>query len=195
MEFALQWIIKNPNSVHTSILISTVSNHYVRQTHHTTIEPPPLINAYHRFHQPSSYNGCEDTPTSLAMTLQTGQQKKTPQLIQIPSALYQFHAPFKSSTSFSATIFLLMSKQAKFTYIETSNDLQQLQSCRDDVLIARLHSGHQLSLKTHHHRIDPEIEPKCPSCQQAITHYNIGLPSIRQEILFDKECLGTTKGH
>ena len=45
--------------------------------------------------------------------------------------------------------------------------LQQLQSWRDDVLIARLHSGHHLSLKAHHHQIDSEIDPTCPSCQQA----------------------------
>ena len=50
---------------------------------------------------------------------------------------------------------------------KTSIDLQQLQSRRDDVLIARLHSDHQLSLKAHHYRIDAEIDPTCPSCHQA----------------------------
>ena len=45
-----------------------------------------------------------------------------------------------------------------YQHRKTSTDLQQIQSRRDDVLIAWLRSGHHLSLKAHHHCIDPEID-------------------------------------
>ena len=46
-----------------------------------------------------------------------------------------------------------------YQHCKTLTDLQHIQSWRDDVLIARLCSGHHLSLKAHHHWIDPEIDP------------------------------------
>ena len=64
----------------------------------------------------------------------------------------------------------------------------KIKSRRDDVLIARLHSGHQLSLKAYHHRIDREIGPMCPSCLQAehtLQHWLLECPAgdaIRQRV-------------
>ena len=80
-------------------------------------------------------------------------------------------------------------------HCKTLIDLQQIQGCRDDVLIAQLRSGHHLSLNAHHHQIDPEIDPTCPSWQQAdltLQHWLIECSAgdaIRQEFL------GITKGH
>lgn len=66
----------------------------------------------------SSSNGYQETPTFLAMALQTEQQKKPPQLHQIPSTLHQCHVPFRLLMNFSMTIFLPTSKQAKSTNIQ-----------------------------------------------------------------------------
>ena len=62
------------------VLSALIANHYMKYSHNTILEPPPSVNAFHPYHQPSAYNGCQDTPTSLTMTLQTVQQKKLPQL-------------------------------------------------------------------------------------------------------------------
>ena len=71
---------------------------------------------------------------------------------------------------------------------KASIDLKQLQSRKDDVLIARLCSGHHLRLKAHHHWTDLEIDPACSSYQQAdhtLTHWLFECPAenaIRQQV-------------
>ena len=123
MKKFLSWNLLYSESPQTSTqsrltsLSALTANHYVRHHHHTTLEPPPFINAYYPFHHPSSYYGCQDTPTSLVMTLQTEQQKKPTQLNQTPSIPHQVHASFRSSMNCSVTILLLMPKQR---YLPTS---------------------------------------------------------------------------
>ena len=51
------------------------ANRYVRHCHHATLEPHPFVNAHHLFHHPSSYNGYQNTPTSLAITSQIEQRR------------------------------------------------------------------------------------------------------------------------
>ena len=82
-----------------------------------------------------------------------------------------------------------------YQHCKTLNDLQQIKSCRDDVLITRLRSGYHLSLKAHHHRIDPEIDHTCHHVSKQNTHYNTGFLNAQQEMLFVNVCLGITKGH
>ena len=43
-------------------------------------------------------------------------------------------------------------------------DVKQITNKRDDVLIARLPSGHHPSLKQYLHRLDPSQDPICPNC-------------------------------
>ena len=45
-------------------------------------------------------------------------------------------------------------------------DVRQITNRRDDVLIARLRSGHHPSLKQYLHRLDPSQDPICPNCQE-----------------------------
>ena len=76
-----------------------------------------------------------------------------------------------------------------YQHRKASTNSQQLQSrSRDDVLIARLRSGHHVLLKAHHHRIYPEIDLTCPSCQQTdhtLQQWLIECPAgdaIRQQV-------------
>ena len=108
---------KRQLSVHTPSLSALTANHYVRYFLHTTLKPPPFINPYHPFHQPSSYIGFQDTPTFLAMTLLTEQHKEATTIESNIIHLHQFHALFSLSTSSSSVILILMSEQAKFAYI------------------------------------------------------------------------------
>ena len=48
-----------------------------------------------------------------------------------------------------------------YQHHKTSTDLQLIKCHRDDVLIAQLRSRHHLSLKAHHRRIEPAIDPTC----------------------------------
>ena len=93
------------------------ANHCVRHSRDAAPEPPPLVNEYHSFHHPPSYSECQDTSTSLAISLQTEQWRKRPQLNQAQSTPLQFHAPFRSSMIWSLTILLLMAAQTNSTNI------------------------------------------------------------------------------
>ena len=120
MGAALQYISTNVNSVCLRSVSSSsaqIANHYVRHSHHATPEPLPFVNAYNPFHHPSSYNGFQDTPTSLAMSLQRGQWRKQPQLNQTRSTPDQFHAPFRSPMICSVIILLLTPAQTISTNI------------------------------------------------------------------------------
>ena len=67
-------------------------------------------------------------------------------------------------------------------------DVKQITNRRDDVLIARLRSGHHPSLKQYLHRLDPSQDPICPNCQeeeQDLVHWLRDCPalsSVRQRV-------------
>ena len=67
-------------------------------------------------------------------------------------------------------------------------DIKQIINRRDDVLIARLRSGHHPSLKQYLHRLDPSLDPICPNCQeeeQDLVHWLRDCPalsSVRQRV-------------
>ena len=67
-------------------------------------------------------------------------------------------------------------------------DVQQITKRRDDVLIARLKSGHHPSLQQYLHRLDPSQDPICPNCQeeeQDLVHWLRDCPalsSVRQQV-------------
>ena len=67
-------------------------------------------------------------------------------------------------------------------------DVKQITNRRDDVLIARLRSGHHPSLKQYLHRLDPSQVPICPNCQeeeQDLVHWLRDCPalsSVRQRV-------------
>ena len=117
MESALQWISTNANSVQTSILICTDSQPLCDALSSWNPRTISIRQCISSISSTIFMQGYQDTPPFLAITTQTEQQKKPPQLNQISSTLHQFHAPFRSSTNFSATILLLTPEQAKFTNI------------------------------------------------------------------------------
>ena len=60
-------------------------------------------------------------------------------------------------------------------------DVKQITNRRDDVLIARLRSGHHPSLKQYLHRLDPSQDPICPNCQeeeQDLVHWLRDCPAL-----------------
>ena len=60
-------------------------------------------------------------------------------------------------------------------------DVKQITNRRDDVLIARLRSGHQPSLKQYLHRLDPSQDPICPNCheeEQDLVHWLYNCPAL-----------------
>ena len=67
-------------------------------------------------------------------------------------------------------------------------DVKQISNRRDDVLIARLRSGHNPSLKQYLHHLDPSQDPLCPNCQeelQDLVHWLRDCPalsSVRQRV-------------
>ena len=76
--------------------------------------------------------------------------------------LRYYHALYESLMNCSMMVHLLTFKQRKI-----SVDLREILSFRDDVLVPRLRFGHHLLLKSNLHRIEPAINPMCPSCQLA----------------------------
>ena len=73
-------------------------------------------------------------------------------------------------------------------------DVKQITSRRDDVLIARLRSGHHPSLKRYLHRVDPSQDPNCPNCQeeeQDLVHCFRDCPAL----LSVRQRVGAIKGH
>ena len=56
---------------------------------------------------------------------------------------------------------------AIYKHRRVSRDAKQINSRKDDVLIARLRSSHHPSLWQYLHRLDPAQDPTCPNCQQA----------------------------
>ena len=69
-----------------------------------------------------------------------------------------------------------------------SRDTKQIKNRQDDVLFARLRSGHHLSLKQYLHRFDPLQDPICPNCrleEQDLRHWLCECPAlitIRQRV-------------
>ena len=60
-------------------------------------------------------------------------------------------------------------------------DVKQITNRRDDVLIARLRSGHHPSLKQYLHRLDPSQDPICLNCQeeeQDLVHWLRDCPAL-----------------
>ena len=69
-----------------------------------------------------------------------------------------------------------------------SRDVKQITNRKDDVLIARLRSGHHSSLKQYLHRLDPSQNPTCQNCRQEeqdLVHWLRDCPallSVRQRV-------------
>ena len=77
---------------------------------------------------------------------------------------------------------------AVYNFRSFHRDVKQITNRRDDVLIARLRSGHHPSLKQYLHRLDPSQDPICPICQeeeQDLVHWLRDCPalsSVRQRV-------------
>ena len=59
-----------------------------------------------------------------------------------------------------------MNTRTRRANISTAKDFsKQIKNQKDDVLLARLQSGHHTSLHHYLHQIDPIQDPICPSCR------------------------------
>ena len=52
-----------------------------------------------------------------------------------------------------------------YKHQKTSRDARQIKNRKDEVLLARLRSGHHPSLQQYLHRLDPSKDPTCPKCR------------------------------
>ena len=67
-----------------------------------------------------------------------------------------------------------------YDYQRASRDAKQIQNRKDDVLLGRLRSGHDLSLQEYLHRVDPSKDPICPKCclaEQDLNHWLCDCPA------------------
>ena len=76
-----------------------------------------------------------------------------------------------------------------YKHRRVSQDAKQISNRKDDILIARLRSGHHPSLKQYLHQLDPSWDPTCPNCcqeEQDILHWFCDCPALitmRQRVL------------
>ena len=79
---------------------------------------------------------------------------------------------------------------AVYKHRRVSRDAKQINNRKDDVLIARLRSGHHPSLKQYLHRLDPSQDPTCPNCcqeEQDLLHWLWECPAlitVRQRVFW-----------
>lgn len=153
------------------------ANHYVKHSYLPTLQRPLFVKAYPPFHQPSSSNGYQDTLTFLAMTLQTAAKRSYHNCTR-------YHQPYSISSVFQELFHdnppshIWASKF--YQHHKTSTDLQQLKKPHEWFTDHSTPFWSSLITKAHHHSIDQEIVPKCPSCQQAdhtLQHWLIKCPA------------------
>ena len=71
-----------------------------------------------------------------------------------------------------------------YSQLSHSRDAEQLKSRSDQVLLARLRSGHHPGLRAYMHRLDPQIDEQCYICgegQMTLDHWLICCPGISAE--------------
>ena len=54
-----------------------------------------------------------------------------------------------------------------YKHQKASRDAKQIKNKKDEVVLARLRSGHHPSLQQYLHRLDPSKDPTCPKCRLA----------------------------
>ena len=68
-----------------------------------------------------------------------------------------------------------------YQHRRVSSDAKQIKNRKDDVLLARLRSGHHPSRKQYVNRLDPSQDPICPNCrleEQDLLHCLCDCPSL-----------------
>ena len=189
MEAALKWTCTNANPVRTSILICTDSQSLcealsscnprttsIRQCT-SSISSSIFIQSVPE-HSNIPGNNLANRAAKEATTIESDTIYPTP----LSCAFQVINELFRDGPPLHAR------KTKIYEDRKTSTDLQQIKICRDDVLIARFCFWHHLSLKALYHRTDPEIDPTCPSYQQAehtLQHSFLECPTgdaIRQRV-------------
>ena len=83
---------------------------------------------------------------------------------------------------------------ATYTGHSSSRDASEIDNRSDQVLLARLRSGHHPAFRAYLHRMDPDVDPTCPICQNAdhtLEHWLLDCPGTSA---VKREMFGTHEG-
>ena len=70
-----------------------------------------------------------------------------------------------------------------YNHYRPSIDAEQITKRADEVLLARLRTGHHPALQAYLHRLDPDVDPSCQSCnedQHTLQHWLMSSPAGEQ---------------
>ena len=74
----------------------------------------------------------------------------------------------------------MIAQKKIYSHYSPSIDAEEVTKRADEVLLARLRAGHHPALQAYLHRLDPDVDPTCPSYnedQHTLQHWLISCPA------------------
>ena len=172
-----------PTIIHSPFSFVQTVSPCVKPSYHHILERSPFAIPSVPFHLQSLSSGSLTIHLFQATISQTKQPKKSPsspQMHHFPSIYLSISIQIISKTIRDAPP-THERVAAVYKLRNVPRDVKQITNSRDDVLIARLRSGHQPSLKQYLHRLDPSQDPICPNCheeEQDLVHWLYNCPAL-----------------
>ena len=167
MESALSWTLTNAN--HHSIIFlfwtdskslseALISSHPRTFSIHNSINSisSSIFIQWIPGHSPIPDNDLADKAAKEATTIATD----TILSISLSSSIQVINETIRDAPPIDKRVASL------YKHRRVARDAKQISNRKDDVLIARLQSGHHPSLKQYLHRLDPSQDPACTNCCQ-----------------------------
>ena len=182
MESALSWTLTNPNYPSITVLFCTdskslcealISSHPRTFSIHNSIKSisSSIFIQWIPGHSAIPGNDLADTAAKEATNIAT--DKTLP--ISLSSSIQAINETIRDAPPIHKRV------AAVYKHRTVSRDAKQINNRKDDVLIARLRSGHHPSLKQYLHHLDPSQDPTCPSCcqeEQDLLHWLRECPAL-----------------
>ena len=167
MESALSWTLTNAN--HHSIIFlfwtdskslseALISSHPRTFSIHNSINSisSSIFIQWIPGHSPIPDNDLADKAAKEATTIATD----TILSISLSSSIQVINETIRDAPPIDKRV------ASVYKHRRVARDAKQISNRKDDVLIARLQSGHHPSLKQYLHRLDPSQDPACTNCCQ-----------------------------